>query len=94
MPPVSVACVHCMAYPLSIPHRNATAQMILAMSYWRVKQKSEARASLGAGSKIIEDRFQRGLVEGNNASGFWFDWIIARMLSRECQELFAQAGHR
>jgi hypothetical protein len=85
-------CLHCLAYPLSLPHRNATAQMILAMSYWQTNQKSEARLAWGAGSKVIEDRFQRGLVQGNNASGFWFDWIIARILSRECQELFAQAG--
>jgi hypothetical protein len=26
--------------------------------------------------------------------GFWLDWIIARILSRECRELLAQGGHK
>ena len=85
-------CLHCLAYPLSIPHRNATAQVILAMCYSHMNEKSKALSARSAGVQLIEDRFQRGLVPGNNAEGFWFDWIIARILSRECQELFAQAG--
>ena len=79
-------CLHCLAYPLSIPHRNATAQMILALCYWQTNQKSNALSAWETGSKVIQDRFQHGLVHGNNASGFWFDWIIARILSRECRE--------
>jgi tetratricopeptide (TPR) repeat protein len=87
-------CLHCLAYPLSIPHRNATAQVILAMCYWQTNEKSKAFLAWSTGLHLIQDRFQRGLVQGNNAEGFWFDWIIARMLSRECQEQFVQAGRR
>ncbi len=87
-------CHHCLAYPLSLPHRDATAQLILALCYWQTNQKSEALSAWSKGSQRIQDRFQRGLVPGNNAEGFWFDWIIARILSRECQELFAPSGHR
>jgi tetratricopeptide (TPR) repeat protein len=87
-------CLHCLAYPLSIPHRNATAQVILAMCYWQTNEKSKALLAWGTGLQLIQDRFQRGLVQGNNAEGFWFDWIIARILSRECQEQFMQAGRR
>jgi hypothetical protein len=87
-------CFHCLAYPLSIPHRNATAQLILAMCYLQTNQKSEALLFSNKALPVIQDRFQRGLVQGNNASGFWFDWIIARILSRECQELFGQARQR
>jgi len=86
-------CLHCLAYPLSLPHRNATAQVILAMSYWQTNEKSKALLAWGTGLQIIKDRFQRGLVQGNNASGFWFDWIIARILLRECQVRFVEAGH-
>jgi len=85
-------CFHCLAYPLSIPHRNATAELILAMCYWQTNQKSEALLARSKALPPIQDRFQRGLVPGNNAEGFWFDWIIARILSRECQQLFGQAG--
>jgi tetratricopeptide (TPR) repeat protein len=87
-------CLQCLAYPLSIPHRNATAQVILAMCYGRTNQKSKALSAWSTGLQLIQDRFQRGLVEGNNAEGFWFDWIIARILSRECQELFVQPGRQ
>jgi len=86
-------CLHCLAYPLSIPHRNAMAQVILAMCYWQTNQKSNAVFAWNMGLRLIQDRFERGLVQGNNAEGFWFDWIIARILSRECQELLVQAGH-
>jgi len=87
-------CHHCLGYPLSLPHRDSTAQLILALCYWRTNQNSEALSVWNTGWQRIQDRFQRGIVQGNNAEGFWFDWIIARILSRECQELSAQAGHR
>jgi hypothetical protein len=58
------------------------------------ESKSKALLVWSTGLQVIQDRFQRGLVQGNNASGFWFDWIIARVLSRECQVQFMQAGHR
>src|SRR5208337_4562553 len=35
-------CLHCLSYPLSIPHRNATAQVILAMCYRQMNQRSKA----------------------------------------------------
>ena len=70
------------------------AQVILAMCYWQTNQKSKALLAWSTGLQLIQERFQRGLVEGNNATGFWFDWIIARILSRECQELFVQAGRQ
>jgi len=85
-------CLHCLAYPLSLPHRNAMAQVILAMCYLQTNQKSKALPAWNAGLQLIQNSFQRGLLQGNNAEGFWFDWIIARILSRECQERFAQTG--
>jgi len=62
------------------------------MCYWETNQKSNAVVAWNTSLHLIQDRFQRGLVQGNNAEGFWFDWIIARILSRECQQLFVQAG--
>jgi hypothetical protein len=85
-------CLHCLAYPLSLPHRNAMAQVILAMCYLQTNQKSKALSAWNTGLQLIQNSFKRGLLQGNNAEGFWFDWIIARILSRECQELIAQAG--
>jgi hypothetical protein len=62
------------------------------MCYWQTNQKSKALSAWSAGLQPIQDRFQRGLVQGNNAEGFWFDWIIARILSRECEEQFSGNG--
>jgi eukaryotic-like serine/threonine-protein kinase len=87
-------CFHCLAYRLSLPHRNAMAQVILAMCYSQTNEKSKALSAWSTGWQLVQDSFQRGLLEGNNAEGFWFDWIIARILSRECRELLAQAGHQ
>ena len=82
-------CFHSLAYPLSLPHRNAMAEVILAMCYLQINQKSKALSAWNTGLQLIQNSFQRGLLEGNNAEGFWFDWIIARILSRECQALLA-----
>jgi serine/threonine protein kinase len=87
-------CFHCLAYRLSLPHRNAMAQLILAMCYSQTNQKSKALSAWSTGWQLVQDSFQRGLLQGNNAEGFWFDWIIARILSRECRKLFVQAGHQ
>jgi len=87
-------CFHSLAYRLSLPHRNAMAQVILAMCYSQTNQKSKALSAWSTGSQLIHDSFQRGLLQGNNAEGFWFDWIIARILSRECRELLVQAGYK
>ena len=70
------------------------AQLILAMCYSQTNQKSKALSAWSTGWQLVQDSFQRGLLPGNNAEGFWFDWIIARILSRECRELFVQAGHQ
>jgi tetratricopeptide (TPR) repeat protein len=86
-------CFHCLAYRLSLPHRNAMAQLILAMCYSQTNQKSKALSAWSTGWQLIQDSFQRGLLQGNNAEGFWFDWIIARILSRECRVQFVEAGH-
>jgi len=87
-------CFHSLAYRLSLPHRNAMAQVILAMCYSQTNQKSKALSAWSTGRQLIQDSFQRGLLQGNNAEGFWFDWVIARILSRECRKLFVQAGHQ
>ena len=40
-------CFHCLAYRLSLPHRNAMAQLILAMCYSQTNQKSKALSAIG-----------------------------------------------
>jgi hypothetical protein len=47
-----------------------------------------------SGWQLAQDSFQRWLLQGNNAEGFCFDYIIARILSRECRKLFVQADHK
>ena len=54
---------------------------------------SSATKRESTGWQLLKD-IQRGLLHGNNAEGFRFDWIITRILSGECRKLLVQAGHK
>ena len=57
---------------------------------------SRSEGALGLEHRLATDPRQVSAraCPGNNAEGFWFDWIIARILSREGQEQFVRAGRR
>jgi eukaryotic-like serine/threonine-protein kinase len=83
---------------LAYPERNAlwttTAQLILAMSYWRMHQYREAVPKMIEAQARIDSEFQNGLDANpsNDPEHHWFDWLLARILLRECQEQFLQTG--
>ena len=43
------------------------------------------------GQELVAAKFDQGLDQGNALEGFWFDWVIARLLMRECDQLFVKA---
>ncbi|HTL57123.1 MAG TPA: protein kinase [Candidatus Limnocylindrales bacterium] len=77
---------------LALPERNAlwttTAQLILAMSYWQMHQYREAVPKMIEAQTRIESEFENGLDPnpGNDPEHHWYDWVVARILLRECQE--------
>jgi len=76
-------CRKCLAYPQYNGPRNASAHIIMAMSYHRLNQPAEAQTELAEGRRIVESKFKSGLDQGNPVQGFWFDWVFARILLNE-----------
>ena len=82
-----------LAFPQKNRSRDAALYVILAMSCWQMNQYQEAEAELSKGQKLIETKFKNGLDRGNGNDGFWFDWVCARILLRECQQLIGTADY-
>ena len=82
--------------------RTATTSVIKAMSGWRLAGYKEAAANWIQACELIHAKSQEGLDIGSAAStlfpgtpedleGSWYDWVIADLLMRECDELFAES---
>ena len=82
--------------------RNATTSLIKAMSGWRLADYPEAAANWNQAYELIHAKSHEGLAIGSapatlfpgtpdDLEGSWCDWVIADLLMRECDELFAQS---
>jgi tetratricopeptide (TPR) repeat protein len=82
--------------------RTATTSLIKAVSGWRLAGYKEAAANWNQAYELIHAKSQEGLDIGSAPStlfpgtpedleGSWDDWVIADLLMRECDELFAQS---
>lgn len=73
------------------PTRIAMNHTILACSLYRLGHHDEALAELHAAEKIIEAglplKLERVVRIGNNAEGYWFDWVSAYLLLNEAQQI-------
>jgi hypothetical protein len=49
----------------------------------------EARSELAHSSKIIDNKFKTGL-DGGNGNGYWFDWLLGKILLQEAGSLIQQ----
>jgi len=86
-------CLRCLDFNEANAALTATAHLILAMSYQQVNQSQKALSELWLSQPMIEMHFNRGPDLGNGSDGFWFDWVFARILLRECQQQIAAADH-
>jgi serine/threonine protein kinase/tetratricopeptide (TPR) repeat protein len=84
-------CRRCLASSVHNAPQDAAAHMILAMACWQLKQYPDALFESSQGQNLIETKFSNGLDSGNSPDGFWYDWVFARILLRECKEMFAEA---
>jgi tetratricopeptide (TPR) repeat protein len=85
-------CLKCLAYPERNAVWTTTAQLILAMSYWQMHQYREAVPKMIEAQERIDSEFGNGLAPNpsNDPEHHWFDWVLARILLRECQEQVLQ----
>jgi hypothetical protein len=67
------------------PARSATAQVILAMAHRQAGNRTRADEELAKIQTVIEEKFTKGLELGGGNDGYWFDWLLARILLREAQ---------
>jgi tetratricopeptide (TPR) repeat protein len=65
--------------------RNATSRVILAMSMHQLHRDDQAAAQLARARARIDSEFGGAIVV--RGDGFWFDWVIARILLREADRL-------
>jgi eukaryotic-like serine/threonine-protein kinase len=83
----AVWCQRLLAYPECNPVQTATTHVILALAGWRLNQVAEAEAQLAQSRDSIQNRFSGGLQSGDQTDGFWYDWIVARVLLQEAEGL-------
>jgi serine/threonine protein kinase len=76
-------CHQCLGYGTQNGSRTATARVILAMADKKLNRHEDARSELTQSAELINNKFKSGLDYGNSNQGFWFDWILARILARE-----------
>ncbi len=73
----------CMRYPSSIEPRTISVNLLKAMALRRLGRHEEADDLIASAHTLLERRFGTPLDAGGSSSGFWFDWINARILLRE-----------
>jgi eukaryotic-like serine/threonine-protein kinase len=67
--------------------QDSTARIVLAMADKRLDQNEEARLQLAQASGVIDKNFSVKLQVGNSSDGFWYDWVFARVLQQEANDL-------
>ncbi|MBN2162888.1 MAG: serine/threonine protein kinase [Pontiellaceae bacterium] len=75
------------SFKVFIPVRIAIADIVQAMAEYRQGEAGLAQRNLLFGRATIEAEFAQGLKEGNEESGYWYDWLIARLLLQEAEAL-------
>lgn len=71
--------------------RGASTHAILAMAFYRLGEGAVARSELAQSRNALEHKFQGPLELGNTPDGYWFDWLLARILLREATDLAGPA---
>ncbi len=77
----------CLSFGTGNPARTATAQLLLAMAHHQLGEVKLALLRLAEAREAIEKRFSGQLEAGNGTEGYWFDWLLARVLLSEANPL-------
>jgi hypothetical protein len=57
------------------------------MALFQMGEMGEAQATLKQARGVIEAHFRQRMELGNFSDGFWFDWVLGRILLREATEM-------
>jgi hypothetical protein len=77
---------------VSAMERVAAVQAILAMSYHQLSQAEQARSALRASRELIDERWKIPFTANDNSRGWWYDWVLARILEREAAAVIEPHG--
>ena len=80
----------CLRHPNLNPSRNAAVHAILAMALQRAGHPQDARAELTTAQNQVLANSRKPFEMGTSGEGYWFDWMIARILLAEAEGV---AGH-
>ena len=76
-------CRQCRIFNADATSRTATAHIIEGMALDRMNQSAAAADQFGRGRKMIEDWFAVAPEKRTDRTGYWFDWLFARILLQE-----------
>ncbi|MEO5716504.1 MAG: serine/threonine-protein kinase [Luteolibacter sp.] len=77
-------------HPNQNPSRSAAMRAILAMALYHEGKTDDARTQLDSARGEVSDNFNKPFDLGGSEQGFWFDWIIARILLKEADGVVAR----
>ena len=78
---------HCLDYDIKQLSRISAARTILAMALYRLGETDAAHSELAHAREDIQTKFKGPLDVGGSTEGFWFDWLLSRILLREATAL-------
>ena len=80
------------------PSRIATSHIVLAMALHHLNRPGEAAGELACGAVLVDARLPEGLSRvgeyGDTKSGFWHDWVTAKILLDEATGLISEPARR
>ena len=76
----------CLRHPNVVESRNSAARAVLAMALHRSGHPEDARNELETARQQVEANFNSPFQLWT-ANGHWFDWMIARVLVREADQV-------
>jgi len=80
----------CLRHQNQNPSRNAAVRVVLAMALHHSGRTDEARGELDAARSEVVANFNKPFQMGSSEEGFWFDWMIARILLKEADGVLAR----
>jgi len=84
-------CRRCLAYGDDNPACVSTIRAILAMCLFQTGQPEYSRIELTQSRQMIDNKFRNGFDPGNGGQGYWFDWVLGRILMREATALIGES---
>jgi len=87
-------CERSLDYKRDVESRVASVNALLAMAHMQLGQTEEASNELSKSRSTVDAVFARGLAAKRKWDGYWFDWVVARILLNEAMALSGEVDGR